>query len=424
MAKATIPYSAVRDITNVIEMPKVGRKLRRPSHPFQLRYRPWQIQPFLVAPVWPGETMTNLLLQARCVTDPIKNPLIGWWNEYYFFYVKLRDLNIREQLTDMIVTNANVSALNEGANAAYYHQGGINYGKHCLERIVETVFRDEDEAWNAFVIDNIPVAKVSSQSWLDSAIVDSAVADGDEEFPGGDPDGVIAPGLNPQFSDHYAHWEAMRSMQLTTVDFEDWLKTFGVSVPREDAEPHEPELVRYVRHWQYPSNTVNPADGTVASAVSWSVAERADKDRFFKEPGFIFGVTVSRPKIYLGKQKGQLASYLNDAFSWLPAVLQDEPYTSLKKFAAAAGPLAGNTGTNDYWVDIRDLAMYGDQFVNFSLAETDAGMVALPTNTLQKKYPSAADADAMFKTPGTLNKIRVDGRVDLNIKSRLEDTSG
>lgn len=419
-----VPYSAKVDVSNIVPISKTGRKLRRPSHTFQLRYRPWQIQPFLVAPVWPGETMTNLLLQARCVTDPIKNPLIGWWNEYYFFYVKLRDLNIRDDLTDMIVTNADVSALNEAASAAYYHQGGINYAKHCLERIVETVFRDEDEAWDAFVIDNIPVAKVSSQSWLDSAIVDSAVADGDEEFPGGHPDGVIAPGLNPQFADHYAHWEAMRSMSLTTVDFEDWLKTFGVSVPREDAEPHEPELVRYVRHWQYPSNTVNPTDGSVASAVSWAVAERADKDRFFKEPGFIFGVTVTRPKIYLGKQKGQLASYLNDAFSWLPAVLQDEPYTSLKKFLATDGPLAGNVGTNDYWVDIRDLAMYGDQFVNFNLASTDAGLVALPTSALQKKYPVAADADSMFTTPATLNKVRVDGRVDLNIKSRLEDTSG
>lgn len=416
----------VLDLSKLMEVNKAGRKTRRPSHSFQVRYRPWQIQPFFIAPVWPGETMNNLLFQARTVTDPIINPLIGWWNEYYFFYVKLRDLADRDTLTNMIVTNASTAALNSAADTATYHAGGINFVSKCLERITETVFRDEDETWNGNMIGSMPAAKISNQSWLDSTILHTQVADADEGFPG-DPD-TPNPALPSQYAGqwqaHYDHWEAMRSMQLTTVDFEDWLKTFGVSVPREDQDPHEPELLRYVRQWQYPSNTVNPTDGTVASAVSWSTAERADKDRFFKEPGFVFGVTVSRPKVYLSKQKGNLTSYMNDAYSWLPAVLQDQPYTSLKKFLATDGPLNGNTGGVDYWVDLRDLAMYGDQFVNFSLASTDAGMVALPTTAMQKKYPTATDADAVFKTPATLNMIRSDGRVDLAIKTRLEDTSG
>ena len=33
-----------------------------------------------------------------------------------------------------------------------------------------------------------------------------------------------------------------------------------------------------------------------------------------------------------------------------------------------AGPLAG--ATNGYWVDIRDLFLYGDQFVNYDLITT------------------------------------------------------
>src|SRR3546814_10510072 len=106
------------------------------------------------------------------------------------------------------------------------------------------------------------------------------------------------------FTDHYAQWEAMRSMQLTASTFEDWVKTFGVRVPKAEAEEsHRPELLRYIREWSYPSNTINPADGTPSSAVSWSVAERADKDRFFSEPGFLFGCAVARPKVYFSKQK-------------------------------------------------------------------------------------------------------------------------
>lgn len=413
--------SQVVDISQLLKsVQPSGRKQRKPTHDFQLRYRPYQIQPFVLAPVWPGETMVNALLQSRVVTDPVKNPLIGWWTEYYLFYVKLRDLNIRDQLTDMIVTNAATTGLVEAAAAPYYHAGGINYAKHCLQRVTETYFRDEDEGWDAFALDGLPVSKVSGESWLDSAVLQGAVPD-----PGETPIGEFpASPVDPQFAQHYAHWEAMRSMELTTADFDDWLKTFGVSLPRaEREETHEPEVLRYFKKWQYPSNTVNPADGSVASAVSWSVAERADKDRFFKEPGFIFGVTVTRPKVYMSKRKGSLAHYLDDAFSWLPAVLQSEAYTSLKKFAAANGPLGGNTGGTDYWVDLRDLAMYGDQFVNFALTATDAGLVALPTAGLQKKYPAAADIDGLFKTAAS-NKVRCDGVVDLAIKSRLEDTSG
>jgi hypothetical protein len=67
-----------------------------------------------IAPVLPGETMKNLLLQARVVSDPIKNPLIGWWCEFYFFYVKHRDLDDRDVFTEMMVNPATTtSSLNE-----------------------------------------------------------------------------------------------------------------------------------------------------------------------------------------------------------------------------------------------------------------------------------------------------------------------
>lgn len=411
------------NIVAVHNAPTVGRKMRRPSHSFHVRYRPWQIQPMFLAPVLPGETMKNLLLQARVVTDPIKNPLIGWWTEYYFFYVKLRDLDDRQALTDMIVTNASTAGLNSAADLATYHAGGtINFAKKCLDRITTEYFRDEDETVLQGAIDGLPLAQVGGPGWLDSTKDEALVGESEHEFPGENP---ALPSNMAAFVDHYAQWEAMRSMQLTTADFEDWLRTFGVSVPRAEAEElHRPELLRYIREWSYPSNTVNPADGLPSSAVSWGIAERADKDRFFKEPGFVFGVTVSRPKVFFSKQKGSVTHYLNDAFSWLPAILQDQAYTSLKKFTGGAGgvgPLGGNM-TNAYWTDLRDLFLYGDQFLNFDLAATDAGLVALPTAAMGKRFADAAMADALFKV-GASNKIKADGRVDISVLSRIEDTS-
>jgi hypothetical protein len=379
----------------------------------------------MIAPVLPGETLTNLQLQARAVTDPIKNPLIGWWLEYYYFYVKHRDLAERDTLMNMVMTNASTAALNVAAKVETYHAGSApDYTQLCLNRIVDTYFRDEGEITLAGSIGNLPAASLSSDTWLDSVKAASTNPTNDPEFPGNttriQTDDLI-PGTTQAMFDQ---WEFMKQEKLTDLTYEDFLKTYGVTGQAVAAvvDEHKPELIRYVRDWTYPTNTVEPTTGVPASACSWAVAERADKDRFFTEPGFLVGLTVARPKVYLSKQKGTGVSMLADAFSWLPAVLSNDPYTSLRQFANTAGPLQGNvTDAAGYWVDVRDLFVYGDQFVNFSLAVSDAGLVALPTVALQKRYPVAADADALFKSASPANLIRQDGVTQLSILGRLSD---
>lgn len=422
------------------------RKQRRPSHPFVLKYRPWEIQPFLVAPVLPGETMKNLLLQARCVTDPVVNPLIGWWNEYYFFYVKLRDLNDRDEIVNMLLTNEPVvGAAGYGTNGytnpyGYNNGRGYDYTTACLEVVIEHYFRDEDELDSGSAIwgnsdaksaEGVPLAKINLQNALQSLVIDTDTPEAEtEELPGeGYPE--LPPHLTA-FSDHFAQWKEMFAMNMTEATFEDWLRQYGVKAPAEEREElHIPELIRYVRDFKYPANTVDPTDGSVASAVSWSIAERADKDRFFAEPGFIFGVTVTRPKVYLGRQTGLVANMLNTAYSWLPAILQNDPFTSLVKFdddetTAAGGPLKDMPA--DYWIDVRDLFMYGEQFTNIDLTlATDQNVVHLPRTSayagvaVNKSYPLDADIDALFS--GANRRVRVDGRVDLSILTRVSDTS-
>lgn len=397
----------VTAVTSMIrEVAPTSRKMRRPSHPFQVRSRPFQIQPFFLAPVLPGETMKNLLLQSRVVSDPIVNPLIGWWAEYYLFYVKHRDLDERDDLTSlMLEPDYSLAALATAADPKYYHGGsGVNWAKLCLKRVVEEYFRDEGVAWDTYALDGMPLAQINNSSWLDSVTFPTATA----------AEGEPNPELSPAFDAYYQQWEFMQANKLTDMTYEDFLKTYGVSVKEEAVKKHKPELIRYLKDWTYPSNTVDPTTGTPSSACSWAIAERADKDRFFSEPGWLFGVSVVRPKVYLSKVTGALAHNMDTAFNWLPAVLKDEVYTSLKSFAEGAGPIPTAVGASGYWVDIRDLLMYGDQFVNFALTETDAGLVALPTTALQKKYPSSADVDALFKVAAS-NKIKQDGVVSLAI---------
>lgn len=387
------------------------RRTRSPQHPFYLRYRPWQIQPFVIAPVLPGETLTGATLQSRVVSDPIKNPLMGWWTEYYFFYVKHRDMTDRDKLTAMMLNvQEDVSTLKVAAKAAHYHQASsFDWVEMCKRRVVEEYFRDGDDAYPGVEIDSMPVAAINQNSWLDSAYLDDDIPDATVETTSTD---LSLEG----FEQAYITWQFMRANQLIDMDYEDYLATYGIRKNR--TELHKPELIRYVRDWTYPTNTIDPSNGAARSAVSWSFTERISKDRFFTEPGFVFGVTVTRPKVYR-TQGGHLVDWLDSAIDWLPAIMADHPETSLKQFAETEGPIAATvTDANGYWVDIRDLFLYGDQFINFAPTTDTVNLITAPAATVDNwEYPSATDAAELFVDETTNRLIRADGMVQLHIKS-------
>lgn len=417
-------------------VPASSRKMRRPQHRHYILQRPWMIAPFMIAPVLPGETMQNLLLQARAVSDPVANKLIGWWLEYYYFYVPFSALNMGQAgneitanttlINMMLDPDADVSALAPGSDhlGLYHTTGstGVQFLQYCLQAIVHHWFRDQDENYNTATMTAdflggsavLPTAKINIESWTNSLIDTTLMPTGgtlpDEDAGGSYED--LARGMYM--------YEQLMAQGLINMSYADYLRTFGVKPPPE-ATSGKPELLRYVRDWQYPSNTIDPTSGVARSALSWSITERADKNRLFREPGFIVGVSVARPKVYLSKQKSSMVNYMDTAMSWLPAVLRDEPWTSLKEFGASAGPLDGNT-TNGYWVDVRDLLIYGDQFVNFALDSTTTNMVALPTVALQHKYASATDAGNLFiDTDGPLYTVRQDGVTSLHILGTQQD---
>lgn len=393
------------------DVPRTQRVMRRPQHTFFSRQKPWVISPICIAPVLPGETLKQLLLQSRCVTDPIKNGLIGWWLEYYFFYVKHTDLTIREDMEEMhLDINKDMSSFRTATKLLTYHKGStIDWTQYCLERVTECYFRDENEAWNVAggTIDSMPLAKVNKPGWYDS-IIDSTLMPDTTLVNEGGAGTLTAVELEAS----YRTWEFLRQQNLTNATYEDYLATFGVRTPQADAV-NKPELIRYVRDWQYPSNVVDPISGVPSSAVSWAVAERADKDRFFREPGFIFGVSVLRPKVYMDEQRGSAVDMLEGALSWLPAIMREDPATSLRLIDNAVGPIEGTT--NDYWVDVRDLFLYGDQFINLPEGTAAYNMVALPDAALKHAYASAADIDGLFVVPTTGINIRQDGVVSLQI---------
>lgn len=411
------------------------RVMRYPQHPFQLRTRPFQIQPFLIAPIIPGETLKNCMVQSRVVTDPLKHSLVGWWTEYFLFYVKHRDINYHEQsdfLEQMMLNPGfDPSAYDDPADAIkFYHAAeGINFTRLCMETIVEWYFRDQGEDWDVATLDGLPLAQITGKSWMDSLTIEPDFrTDTDVNLDIND-DGDITV---QEMMDAQAHWEALRSAGLEDMDYEDFLRTFGVQIREPDASPnlYRPELIRYKREWTYPTNTVEPTTGVPSSAASWAVAFRADKDRFFKEPGFIVGLTVARPKTYSSQQKGSLAHEMKSALTWLPAMIHKDYEKSYATFTGTKGPLPnvfedapddpGPQTFFDYKVDIRDLLIHGDQFVNFA-ADTAASMVAFVEKDGGRRYPDATSIDNLFS--GSNKSIRQDGIVTFAIAGRQRDNT-
>lgn len=404
---------------SIEDVQRTKRVMRRPQHTFQVAHKPWTITPFLLAAVLPGETLEKLLIQSRVVTDPIKNPLIGWWCEYYFFYVKHRDMPGRDDFTAMMLDpDKDMSAYEETGSHkrwSYNATGGMKWVEQCLEAVVEEFFRNEGELWDDEKFGDVPIAQLGQDNWLDSVETDPSWITEDVDLD------AVGPGAGLMASEveqGMQTWRLMRHGGLTNQTYEEWLSTYGTRPT--SVEIHKPELIRYLREWTYPSNTVVPTTGAVSSACSWAIAERADKKRYFKEPGFVFGVTIVRPKVYLNKQYGAVAAFMNDAYLWLPAILTNDWRTSMRKFSMSAGPLASQSA--DYWVDLRDLLLYGDQWTNQDLTSGDLNMVALPTATLQKRYAAeVADSDALFSTADL--QVRQDGVVSLQIATHQMDQS-
>nr|QJB20458.1 MAG: major capsid protein [Microvirus sp.] len=412
-----------RNMQTVVDSPRMKRVSRSPSHPWQVRHKPFALCPFAICPVLPGETLKNALFQARVVTKPVKSSLLGWWIEHYFFYVKHRDNppgTIRDGLTNMALDlNWSPTPLQGSSSTAYYSgTDAFRYQVWGIQRIVEEYFRNDGETWNNVLIGGYPAVSINQRSWMDSTYLAAAYA-------GGAADPLITVGVDDQIraseiDSIMQQWQFLRANNLTQMDYEDFLTTYGVRPTRQ--ELHVPELLRYSRQWQYPSNTVEPTTGVPTAAVSWVVSERMDKERFFREPGFIIGVTCARPKVYLSRQLASVTGYMQNVLDWLPGLLAGDETASMRQLADTK-PVDVSDAAG-IWYDVKDLFMYGEQFVNFSLATTDAGFVALPDAAMNKRYPSEAMVDALFVDAVTNNYVQQDGLLTLNIATSQKDMSG
>ena len=402
-----------------------ARRTRRPSHKFNIRSRPYQLQPIMLAPVLPGETMTNIMVMSQCWSDPLKASMknIGWWLHYNFFYVRLRDLpeEIRDRMAAMMLDPEQSladMASPEAVRPTYTYAGGIDWLQMCLEHITEEYFRDEGEPWDIATAEGLPLCKVYGQGQEDPfkrLTLASEYEDRRVDLDV-DQDGKITV---DEVQRAMAHHAAMRDHGLTDMDFEDYMRTYGSKVREDENSPnlHKAEDLWSVRDFTYPTNTVDPTTGLPSVAVGWRVSQHGAKKIFCDEPGFLVGVQYVRPKIYLRNQKGSIAGAMQDMRAWLPAILHGEHDVSHLLQDAGEGPLAGSFGEG-YWLDLADLLIHGDQLVNYDPAGQPA-FLNLPDAGANRRYAAEAEISQFFIDAG--GKFETDGVVNLSILGRQRE---
>ena len=373
----------------LLSQPPTDRVSRTPSHPFWIAHQPYEIQPFHCSRVLPGDTLTNLYFESRMIWRGLISSTAGCRVQYFFFHVRATDLAL-DAFRDMFVDPTNTDLISStsledatGNVPTYCAPGAIDWTQRGLEKIVEHHFRDEGEAWNSVVTTRgLPVAQIKQRSWLDSFTLAANMPEG----------AAIAGATDAGDLDRLMDaFNQLRAMGLVQMDYWDWLRSNGISVP--DQDEGVPKLVAMFSEWYMPVNTVEPTDGVPTTAFSAVFKENMRKPMMFREPGFIIGIAVVRPKV-LFALKGSLAGFATRAWDWDPNYLREMPEASLKHFAdtSALGPFGADlSDAGGYFVDMRDDLVHGDQFT----------LTSLPTNAdaTSQSYSSPITAGGVWKYP-------------------------
>lgn len=416
---------------------RTERTTRRPQNPFNVVQKPFQIQPVMMHPVLPGETLKSMLIQAQVWSDPLAATMknTGWWLEYNCFYVKHRDLTgfevatdgIGKDLIDMFVSNESISAHQDADGNAwtYCPPGGVDFLLNAMNRIVEEYFRDEGETAGTYAIDNVPICKIYGRGRsdaFDKLTLATAYTDRRQKLDA-DNDGTIYVG--DEMSRAFEEWATAHDAGLIDMTYEDWMKTYGGGAPNVDPDRvdyHRPEDLAYHRQFQYPTNSVEPSTGIPAVAVGWRVGVPLRKSFRFDEPGWIIVTQTVRPKVYLENQEGLVAAMMQNRDSWLPAVLNAETTAGHLLIDDDTGPLKATMGAGnvDYWLSIRDLLLYGEQFINYT--PSGPGFMELPLANGTRRYAAATEIMEMFSDT-TNGRFRADGMISLGIQGRQREVT-
>lgn len=391
------------------------RTTRTPNFPIAGTIQPQGIYPLVALPVLPGETLTRMQTKIRLISRPISHPLVGSWYEGWLFYVKLTDLD--RALGEMFIRD-DVST--EGHTAAtakarfFTTPGQIDWVQKCYDRIIEAYFVNEDET--PPMIDGVAMAKLQNVWWGQNLTFIEEGANPQEELEN------LERGIDP--------YQMAKMMGMSELSYEQYLKQYGVQSIK--TEVGKPEVLRYWRSWTQPSNTIDPVTGTPSSAFSWNEDIKAEKDIYFREPGFLIALQAVRPKFYMPQLTSSMLGEMWGFSDWFPAHQLNQVGYGVKHISSLDGLFKNVNGSADrpLWYDRSDYLSHGEQFVNDWLdgpkLPTANGLSfadGASQSSVRGEYPTEADVDGIFKSAATRNDkiVYYEGICQMTIRGHVQD---
>lgn len=318
-----------------------ARGVRSPSYDYANLSIPYMtLNPVMIAPVLPGDTVKALSFMANIHTDAaLAGGLVGAWFESWHFYCRIGDLPDAADYRAALV----------GAGA---FPSAAMIRLSCMEAIYKGHFMDEEEDYGTITGDAW-FLKYPGSGWWQSAADQAAM----DSIPGG----------SDEWEGQWHIYQQMRRSRLTTATFEEYLAMQGIAVPPQlrhehDPEMKVPELLRYSREFAYPQFAGVDGEGNRIFQLRWFINDRLDRARFCAEPGFLVSCIAVRPKVYQQPQATFDALDLMRApEAWAPTALDTDPHVTLDTIPGAVfGDTVGGAAA---WVDRRDLLLYGDALV-------------------------------------------------------------
>ena len=143
---------------------------------------------------------------------------------------ELVNQGLGSDLIDMFVNNTALTAHVVGADVpwTYTPKGGIDFTAAAVKRIVEEYFRDDGELSTVATIDGVPLAQIYGRGQNDWSMRLTSADDYEDRRVNLDIDGDGEIYVN-DIERAYVEWAAAYDAGLIRMDYEDWMKTYGVS---------------------------------------------------------------------------------------------------------------------------------------------------------------------------------------------------
>lgn len=396
------------------ESPRTKRRMTRsPRVDFAANLRSHYVEHLWSHPVLPGETMKDFRQSLRVRLDGIKNDSSGWWLHEYLFFVPIRamrdwDAEFEPMFTDQNATLTTYTTYDHTVGASH---GAASYLVQGAAVVRDAFFRPEEERDPTAVNTTNWKLRMNHKNALHSlaeGFLDSADFNIDLDASGT----VTASELEQAM----IKWRQVASLGLTELNYDQWLREYGINIPRSDLP--EPELLRMTRQWAMPTRIVDPSTGSPANYILWNTKMSSGTKKWFKEPGFLMCFASVVPKVYIDNLY-PAAPHLTQSKFWNPPETWAHQLALYQEEASAVGGEGPLKLTSEaYSWDTRDLLAHGDQFLNN--AATDVPTVTL--TAADKDYIPDADLATFFISDTEREALAI-GRANPSILGHVMDGS-